>query len=110
MCPKVLFNPNELNNITNGKNVIFHILNAIKDNPPKGLSLIGIASNVMIGVFQLDEVDNGYVCRRICSENGKIIISDVSYPVTNLGTPSTIDCNMDYIVMTNMLRNLKEDE
>lgn len=110
MSPKILFNPNELNNITNGKHTIFSILKNIKQNKPKGLNLIGIASNIMLGVFQLDKVEDGYVCKRICEKDNKLIISDISYPVTNLGTPSTIDCEIDYIVKPEMLNYLKEDE
>ena len=110
MSPKILFNPNELKSISNGKYTIMSILKNIKNNKPKDVNLIGIASNVMVGVFQLDKMDDGYVCRRICEKDDKLIISDVSYAVSNLGTPSMIDCEIDYIVKPELLKILKEDD
>ena len=73
---------------------------------PKGFELIGIAHNVLLGVFQLIKRDYGYECFRIVpNKDGSITISDIGYPVTNIGNAEApIECNMDYILSVKMLK------
>ena len=73
---------------------------------PKGFDTIGIAHNVLLGVFQLVQRDYGYECFRIIpNRDGSITISDTGYPVTNIGTgDAPIECNIDYILSVKMLR------
>ena len=73
---------------------------------PEGFDTIGIAQNVLLGVFQLVQRDYGYECYRIVpNKDGSITISDIGYPVTNIGTgDAPIECNIDYILSVRTLR------
>lgn len=108
--PKLVMNPKRVltelhSDITTD---IISRLKYMKDQNslPEGFDVIGIAHNVLLGVFQLVKRDYGYECYRIMTDKkGKIIISDIGYPVTNVGNPEPvpIECNMDYIMSVKTL-------
>ena len=110
MSPKLVMNPKRVltelhSDITTDILGRLKCMNA-EHKLPEGFDTIGIAHNVLLGVFQLVKRDYGYDCYRIVpNKDGSITISDIGYPVTNIGAgDAPIECNIDYILSVKMLR------
>lgn len=107
MAPRLILNPNKLLRNIKSENTE-EILKRLKDlyekNKLIGFDMIGIARNELLGVFKLVTTEYGFDCYRICIDHNKLIISDIGYPVTNIGNPDTmLTCDMDYLMKPSML-------
>ena len=110
MKPKVIFKKDDLERFLHTDSLVSTILNDIVfdykvlDNQ---FDLIGIASNVLLGVFGLKyNGEEGYSCYRIYYEKEKLIAATKGYPVTNMGGSFDIDCEMDYVISIKTIQNL----
>lgn len=97
----------------NGTTLLTDILSRLKyllenNRLDDNIKLIGIANNVMLGVFNIVKYKDGYLCYRIYVDNhNNVTVSDTGYPVSNIGNiRGNIDCDMNYIINVNILNLL----
>lgn len=108
MAPSMVLNPTKLLTEDNGyciPKILTELSNMYRRNElDPDFTTIGIAKNVMLGVFKLMKTSYGYDCYRVCFVKDKLYISDVGYPVTNIGNPKyAISCEIDFILATKLL-------
>ena len=111
--PKMIYNINQYKTLINVDSITTDILEYIKSKPesiPKDVTVLGVARNVAIGVFAIIKRDNQYYCKRICMEQNLLVVSDIEYPVSNMGdTPYGIELNMDYIIYMRFLKIIQNE-
>ena len=106
--PIVIYQKDKLNEVLNKDSIISDILKDIAENKcdlSKDFQFIGVATNVLLGVFGIKISENKqYTCYRLYYEKHKLIVAEIGYPVTNLGGEYTIECNMNYIISIRTLK------
>lgn len=111
MAPEIVMNPkSQIGDLIADKtrliaDTLCRLKNLLESGNLKDVQLIGISTGIAFGVYQLVKIKDGYECRRIVIDKDKIVISDIGYPVTNMGhVEAQIECNMDYVLNVSILR------
>ena len=104
--PQIIISPTRLQSVIQKSSTITNTIKTLHKNIevgelPESCTLIGIAQNVMLGIFNIEFIENeGYYCSRIMVDpDDKLIIGTTKFPITNMEhVDATIDCNIDYLV------------
>lgn len=110
--PKVIYKVSDLREILKRDSIITDTLVYIMHNLnkiPSNIKMIGVATNILLGVFGIETVENGYICYRLYYDKNKLIIADNGFPLTNIGhIQSNIECNMNYLISKRILMKYSE--